>query len=167
MVVSNQAIKRERKREKKATIDKLTNWYMINLAWGILGIVFLRIIESGYNSTNMLLKMPVIMKVFIGVFALVAIALFVCGKFLAAKYKSGFYNYGIFSCVLALVSAWIGFFPQIRNFFAGIIPSAYALDSRWWVSWGIIILIVLYLVVSLIWTSVRIAFIEHGKGKRK
>lgn len=165
MVVSNQAIKRERKREKKATIDKLTNWYMINLAWGILGIVFLRIIESGYNSTNMLLKMPVIMKVFIGVFALIAIALFVCGKFLLAKYKSRFYNYGIFSCVLTLISAWIGFFPQIRSFLAGMFPSLYSLDSRWWVSWGIIILIAVYLVVSLISTSVKIALIEHGKTK--
>ena len=164
MVVSNQTIKREKKREKKATIDRLTNWYMINLAWGILGIVFLRIIESGYNSTDMLLKMPVIMKVLIGVFAIIAVGLFVCGKFVA-KGKSRLYNYSIFSGVLALISAWIGFFPQIRALSLSLVPSLYALDSRWWISWGIIVLIVSYLVIALILTSIKIKFIECGKNK--
>lgn len=166
MVVSNQTIKREKKREKKAAIDRLTNWYMINLAWGILGIVFLRIIESGYNSTDMLLKMPVIMKVFIGVFAIIAIGLFVCGKFLVSKGKTRLYNYSIFSGVLALISAWIGFFPQIKALALSLVPSLDAfLDSRWWFSWGIIVLIVLYLVIALILTSIKIKLIECGKSK--
>ena len=76
---ANQEIKRERNRAKRAQIDKATNGYMINLAWGVLVIILLRFVETGYSG-NMVLSMPVILRVMAGIFAVAAVGLFVCGK---------------------------------------------------------------------------------------
>ncbi len=167
MVATNQKIKKEKKRAKRASIDKLTNWYMINLAWGILAIVILRFIESGYSSPETILVMPVLLKSFLLVFALISVALFLCGKLWLSKYKSRLYNYSIFSAVLAIVSAWIAFYPQIRNVLVSLFPGLYSLDSRWWVSWGLIVLLIVYLIVSLIGVSIKAACIERGTYKSK
>lgn len=160
---SNQEVKREKRRERQVSIDKLTNWYMINLSWGIVGIVALRIIESGYGSADTILQMPIIMKVFAAVFAVCAIALFACGKTGVIKNTSRAYNYAIFTCVAALLSLWIGFFAQIRLLVCKVIPFLYGIDSRWWISWGPIIGIIVYLVLALIWTGIKTAALEKGR----
>ena len=59
---SNQEIKKKKRREKSERIERITNMYMINLSWGILAIVLLRAIESGYGSADMILAMPTVMK---------------------------------------------------------------------------------------------------------
>lgn len=159
---ANQEIKRERNRAKRAKIDKATNWYMVNLAWGILAIILLRFVETGYSGA-MVLTMPVLMKVLSGVFAVLAIGLFVCGKLNILNRKSTFYGYAAFAAALTLGSLWIAFFPSIRNLLGVISPAALSVDSRWWISRGPIILVAVYLVVTLIWTAVRVAKLEKGK----
>lgn len=158
---SNQEMKREKRREKKAALERLTNWYMINLSWGIVGIVALRFVENGFSSADTILIMPTVMKVIAAIFAIVAVALFVCGKTKVLKNTSRCFNYGIFTAVIALVSLEIGFYNKVlivlRNM--NIAPA----DSRWLVSWGFIAAIVAYLVLALIWTGVRIAMVEKGK----
>ena len=160
---ANQEIKRERNRAKKARIDKATNWYMINLAWGILVIILLRFVETGYSGAKVL-TMPTIMKVLSGIFAVSAIGFFVCGKLDVLKKASTFYGYGIFAAALTLGSLWIAFFPAIRNLLGTISPGLLAVDSRWWISKGPIVIVVAYLVVTLIWTAVRVAKLEKGKN---
>ncbi len=159
----NQELKRERKRIKRERIDKATNGYMINLAWGILVIILLRFVESGYSSSNTILQMPAIMKTFAGIFAALAVGLFVCSSKNLLGRRSTFSGYAFFSLVLALGSLWIGFYASIRNVVGAILPSVLNLRSDWWYSKGPIVLVVAYLVVTLIWTAVRVSLIEKGK----
>ncbi len=163
MVAKSQEAKRERNRLKRAKIDSTTNGYMINLAWGVFVIILLRFIESGYMSADTVLTMPILMRTFAGLFAASAIGLFVCGKLNLANCKKRFYGYSAFALVLAIGSLWIGFFSYIRNFFVGINPSLANLDSRWWISRGMITIVAIYLVVTLIMTTVKITLIEKGK----
>lgn len=160
---SNQELKREKRRERQISADKATNRYMINLSWGIVGIVVLRIIEAGFGSADTILQMPTIMKVFAVIFVLLAVALFACGKTGVLKNTQRSYNYALFSLVAAFLSAWIGYYAKIRLVIGKLIPFLYNIDSRWWFSWGPIIGIVVYLVLGLIWTAVRISQIEKGK----
>ena len=158
-----QEIKREKKRLKREKIDKTTNRYMINLAWGVWVIILLRLVESGYTSTDTVLQMPVTMKVFAGIFAAMSVALFICGGKNVLNKKSTFISYGIFTAVLALGSLWIGFYADIRNIIGAVLPSILNIDSRWWISRGPIVIVIAYLVVSLVWTAVKVALIEKGK----
>ncbi len=158
-----QEIKREKKRLKREKIEKTTNQYMINLAWGILVIILLRFVETGYTSMDTVLQMPVTMKVFAGIFAAASIGLFICGAKNVLNKKEVFVGYGIFTAVLALGSLWIGFYSNIRNFLGAVSPGILNIDSRWWVSRGPIVLVVVYLVVTLIWTTIKVALIEKGK----
>ncbi len=158
-----QEVKREKKRIKREQIDKTTNRYMINLAWGVFVIILLRLVESGYTSVDTVLQMPVCMKVFAGIFGVLAIGLFVCGSKNLLMKKTMFYGYSAFSLVMALGSLWIGFYANIRNFIGEISPGILVIDSRWWVSRGPITLVIAYLVVTLVWTAVKVALIEKGK----
>ena len=158
-----QEAKREKNRLKRAKIDSTTNGYMINLAWGVFVIILLRFVETGYLSADTVLTMPVLMKTFAAIFAAVAIGLFACGKINLANHKKKFYRYCAFSAVLAIGSLWIGFFNDIRNFFVGINPAIANVDSRWWISRGMITIVAIYLVVTLILTTVKITLIEKGK----
>ena len=158
-----QEAKREKNRLKRAKIDSTTNGYMINLAWGVFVIILLRFVESGYMSADTVLTMPVLMKVLAGIFAVAAVALFVCGKCDFLESKKRFYGYSAFSLVLAIGSLWIGFFSNIRNFFVALNPALVNLDSRWWISRGMITVVAVYLVVTLITTTVKITLIEKGK----
>lgn len=158
-----QEAKRAKNREKRAKIDKITNGYMINLAWGIFLIILFRFVESGYSSGSTVLMMPILMKVLAAVFAVAAAALFVCGGKNVRGKKSLFMNYGAFAVVLALASLWIGFFPEIRMAIGNINAAVLNVDSRWWISRGPIVLVVVYLVVTLILTAIKIALIEKGK----
>lgn len=161
---ANQEIKRERVRAKREKIEKTTNGYMINLAWGILVIILLRFVENGYSG-DMILVMPTLLKSLAAVFAVCALALFICGKLKLLDKAGVFYAYAAFAVVLALGSLWIGFFPQLRHFFGSFSETALIVDSRWWVSWGPIAVVAVYLVVTLIWTAVKVTLIEKGKIK--
>ena len=163
MVAKSQEAKRERNRLKRAKIDSITNGYMINLSWGVFVIILLRFVESGYMSADTVLTMPVLMKVFAGIFALVAIGLFVCAKLNLIANKKRLYGYSGFSLALAVGSLWIGFFTNVRFFVIEMVPSIAALDSRWWISRGLITVVAVYLVVTLITTTVKITLIEKGK----
>lgn len=155
--------KRERNRAKRAKIDATTNNYMINLAWGVFAIILLRFVESGYSSPDTVLLMPTLMKSLAGVFAVIAVGLFVCGKLNLLGHKNRFYGYSAFGLVLALGSLWIGFYSNIRNLFVEINPAIANIDSRWWISRGLIVAVAVYLVVMLAWTMIKISRIEKGK----
>ncbi len=160
---ASQNIKKEKLRAKRARIDSITNKYMVNLAWGIFVIILLRFVESGFMSADMIASMPLTMKVFAVIFGVLAVGLIVCGKMNVLKKGKTFGGYGLFALVLALGSAWIGFYAKIRNVIGNINPAALNLDSRWWISWGPIIAVVVYLVVTLVVTIIRVAMIDKEK----
>ncbi len=157
---TKQEIKRENKRQKRQKIDKITNLYMINFAWGIFIIILLRFVETGYSSSSTILKMPIIMKTFAAVFAAASIGLLVCGKMNIKNKKDKFYNYFWLLIVMAAASLCIGFYSNIRNLFLNVSPALSNLDSRWWISRGFIVAIAAYLVITLIITAVKVALIE-------
>lgn len=152
---TNQNVKRIRKMEKRATIDKATNWFMINLAWGILAIIILSGIQNKLLINPKAAFTPTI------IFAVLAVGLYVCSKAIKAlKNPKRFFNYAVFSLVIAVVSLYIGLFPQIRNIAGTLFPSILNLDSRVWITRGPITLIAVYLVVAFVLTAIKIAKVE-------
>ncbi len=146
--------------EKRAKIDKATNRFMINLSWGLLGILCLRFVENGFLGSAAA-SMPTVMKVLAGVFAAIAIALALCGKYRVFKNTARTFDYSIFAAVVCVVSLFIGFYAPIRLFLGGISERLLSIDSRWWISRGPITLIVVYLIVDFLWTAFKIAKFEH------
>lgn len=148
---TNQKVKREKKMAKRAKIDKITNRFMINLVWGIVLIIVMLYMQDVLFTRWQIMKYPAI------VFAVAAVALFVCGKLNVIKNKTRAYDYSIFMAVLAICSCIIAYYHKIR------LVVGTGLDSRWWVLWGPIALTLAYLVFSFIWTVVSIAIIERKK----
>lgn len=147
----NQNLKREKKLARKAKIDKATNRFMINLVWGIVLIIALLYMQ------NVLVINPGIMKIPAIVFAVAAVALFVCGKLEIIKNKGRAYDYSVFTAVLTVGSLIIAYYTKIR------LVVGTGLDSRWWVTWAPVTLIVAYLVFAFIWTAVTVARAERNK----
>ncbi len=156
-VKTNQTLKRTKKLEKREKIDKATNWFMINLAWGILAIIVLAGIQNKIMITPKKAFIPAI------IFAVVAVGLFVCGKLKVLKNTKRVNDYAWFSAVITLVSLYIGLYTKIRVIAGGLIPSLLNVDSRVWVGQAPITLIGIYLVVAFVVTTVKIATVERKK----
>ncbi len=147
----NQNLKREKKAEKRRKIDKITNWFMISMSWGILLIIVLLYMQNVLVANPGVLIIPGI------IFALGAIALVVCGKMNVIKNTSRAYNNAIFTAALAVGSFLIAFYPKIR------LVVGTGLDSRWWVTWAPITVILVYLAVAFVLTAVGVARVEKRK----
>lgn len=147
----NQNLKREKKAEKRRKIDKITNWFMISMSWGILLIIVLLYMQNILVANPGVLIIPGI------ILALGAAVLFVCGKLNVIKNTSRAYNNAIFTAVLAVGSFLIAFYPKIR------LVVGTGLDSRWWVTWAPITVILVYLAVAFVLTAVGVARVERKK----
>ena len=73
------AERRAEKHKSEEYKEHLTNWYMINLSWGILGIILLVFYGSLYKGSA-LLYMNTVSWVLTALFAVGGIALFALGK---------------------------------------------------------------------------------------
>lgn len=164
MAVSKSDIeqKRAKRRAKKEKIDRLTNWYMINLSWGVLGFIALGFIESGFANSATVLEMPLIMKVFAAVFFVGAVLLFALGKKGVIKNGRRAKDYSVFLGVLTFISLWIGFYAQIRMAIVSVIPALKDLSSEWWYSRGFRYLLIAYLVVGFIVVTVKTSKAAKG-----
>lgn len=156
-------LKRVKRRERKEKIDKLTNWYMINLSWGILGFIALGFIESGYSNSATVLEMPIIMKILAAVFFVGAAALAMLGKCGIIKNKKRAFDYSAFLGVLTLVSLWIGFYANIRMAAVSLIPALKDIRSEWWYSRGFRYLLAIYLIVGFVVVTVKTSKAAKGK----
>lgn len=155
--------KREKRRAKKEKIDKLTNWYMINLSWGVLGFIAFSFVENLFGSAETVLKAPMIMKILGIVFIVLGVLLFVLGKTNVIKNTKRANDYAIFMGVVALISLIIGFYSNIRNVVIGILPQAAALRSEWWYCWGFRYLLAAYLIIGFIVVTIKTALAAKGK----
>lgn len=148
---TNQNLKREKKLARKAVIDKATNRFMINLVWGIVLIIALLYMQNTLVINPGSMKIPAI------IFAVMAVALFVCGKIGVIKNKGRAYDYAVFTAVLTVGSLIMAYYPKIR------LVVGTSLDSRWWVTWAPITLVLAYLVFAFIWTAITVARVERNK----
>ncbi len=151
---SDVELKRCKRREKKEKIDKLTNWYMINLSWGVVGLIALGFVESAFSGLY-INTVPTVMKVLAALFFVFAAVLFALGKTNVIKNTKRANNYAIFMAVVGLAALWIGFYAKIRNLVVGIIPSLGYLRSEWWYACSIRYVLVAYLVVAFIVITIR------------
>ena len=156
-------LKREKRRAKREKIDKMTNWYMINLTWGVVCFILLGFVENLYGSASTVLTAPFAMKIVGIVLALGAILLFVLGKIGIIKNTKRAYDYAIFVGIAALSSLWIGFYAVIRTAVIGLAPALGALRSEWWYAWGFRYLIAAYLIIAFIVVTVKTALCSKGK----
>jgi len=144
--------KQEQRRVKNAARERLTNWYMINMSWGFLGVILLQLVLNGYNRITFVPNTHILMIDF--VLWIVAGLLFLGGAILfflwfkGGRENSRFLNYSIFTWVCSLVALCISFYAQIRNTLIRMgIPMN--IHSHWRV-WFFMVLIGVWLIVALV-----------------
>ena len=174
-VKTNQEIKRRKKAEKKAKVDKITNWFMINLAWGVFGFIVLRYLEGPLmNDWDDFMTGEIgpvksflgTLAICLGVLAVLLLALRVVLNYKEIKFfktKSRVLNYGIFTAVVAAVVYYLSAYNRIRQFIVGIFPSLVNMDTSFWITGALTYAIGIYLVGAFIYTAVRVALIERKK----
>lgn len=144
----NAAVSRTEKNEH------LTNRFMIQLTWGIVGILALFVIRQGYRSPAVSIYMQPIFWITTGFFAILALLLFTMSRLEKTSHKERFFNYSIFGLVCTLVSLWFALYNQIRPLLEALLvnisgQAGLTLNTFWSIRiplYGII----LYLVAALI-----------------
>ncbi len=167
-VKTNQALKKQRKLEKKAKVEKITNWFMINLAWGVFGFILLR-----YMSNPLITDYDMSLRDTLGVLGIIAavigvalIALRVVLNYKQIKFfkkKRRVLNYGIFTLVIAAVLIYLQNYVDVRNVVCEMIPSMRRFSTYFWITDGLSYAIGIYLLGAFIYTAVRVAIIEKKK----
>ena len=99
---------------RKERNEHLTNWYMINLSFGVLGIILLLFFKSGYNNMSLLPYMKTFSWILTAIFALGAIVVFVLGKSNVIKNMKRAGHYSILLIVCALVALWLALYNDLR-----------------------------------------------------
>lgn len=148
------ADKNERRRLKHEKLEKLTNWYMINLCWGVFAIIILKFIDNGYLSGSTIGIMNPLLWVVTALLAVGAVVVFVLGKKGIIKNFSRAKNYTIFLGVSTIGSLLVVLYPQIRSLLMKVIPALSSVHSSWRVYW-IMIAIVVYLIAAFIYYLVK------------
>ncbi len=147
----------KKKMTQKERNEKLTNWYLINLTWGITGIIVLLLISKGYNNASTILAMQPMMWAFTAIFAIAAIALFAIGK---AKNSARISNYAVFSGICGFVALWVALYNKIRPLLENVVRTVLSNPnltvSSYWNVRIPMIAIAIYLVVSFIWFAIKV-----------
>lgn len=154
------AEKNRRLKEREDKREKLTNWYMINLSFGILAIIVILILGNMYKSGATLVYTQLMSWILTAVFAVGAIVLFVLGKSGKIKNKTRSYHYAEFLGVCALGSLWLALYNKIRLFAENALivitgNSNLTINSHWNTR-VLIIGIVLYLVIGFVYYIVKL-----------
>ena len=140
--------------------EHLTNWYMINLCWGIAGIFVLILLYYGYNNVNTILAMQPMMWVFVGLFAAGAAVVWILGKTGVIKNTKRANHYAIFLIICLLAALWLALYNHIRPVLencARIILNRPELTvSSYWNVWLLMIAIGIYLVGAFIYYVIKV-----------
>lgn len=122
--------KQEVRRHKDAAREKLTNWYMINMTWGFVGILALVFIMNAYNAVRIwpaehTLGANITLWILAGLFAIGGGALF--SLWLKNnKAKDRFLGGAKLAWILSVVTILFVFAPQIGG---AIAPTLRAADG--------------------------------------
>ena len=155
--------KKERNRARSEARERLTNWYMLQMAYGFVGVIVLHFIGNWYNmfhkpwiqigGMSHLTYMDLAMFITATVFALGGgVLLYLWFK--SGKEKSRFFNYAIFSWVITIVAVLISFYAQIRNVLMSMGLPLGGVHSNWKV-WFFMSLIGIWLVVGFVYYLFR------------
>lgn len=150
--------KNANKISKRERNDRLTNWYLINLCWGIIGFLALVFVKKGYSSGDTIGIMEPLMWSLVVFFALATVILFAIGK----KLKNGkrAINYSIFMLVCTLVSLWLALYnvirPVLENAAQIVLGNPSLTVGTFWNVWIPMIGIGAYLIVAFIWFAIKV-----------
>lgn len=149
---------RERRRES------LTNWYMINLSFGLLAIVIVLLIGNLYRVGTTVIYTQIMAWSLTGVFAAAAVLLIILAKCGVIKAKKRAYNYSIFMGVCALGALWLALYNKIRFYVEIALQkitgnAALTIGSHWNIR-VIVIGIIVYLVIGFIYYIVKLSRIK-------
>lgn len=140
--------------------EHLTNWYMVNLGWGIAGILALTFIYKGYRSVQTILAMQPLMWILTGIFAVGAGVVFLLGYTGKIKNQLRARNYGILLVVCALVGLWLALYNRIRPVLEtcarAILRRPELTVNSYWNVRIPMIAIGVYLVAGFIWLAVKL-----------
>ncbi len=150
--------KNEKRIQRKRKKEKLTNQFMIQLSYGLLGIVILYAMTSLYKNVSTLPYMYYINWIIFGIFTVLAVALIWIG---AVKKSSRFKNYGCMFVGCSLVALWMSLYNHIRPILQELLikltgNSDLYIYSHWQTRLPMIAIII-YLVISFIIYCVRVA----------
>lgn len=153
----------QRNIQKHNEKERLTNMYMIQMTYGILGVILLRYLQAGYSYIHRSpwnTVIPVGMLILIVLFAAGAgtlALLFSLGK---VENVSRAKNYTIFLCALTLVAMWIRFYNQLYGAVYKIIPAVSRVNSQFGQFYLLMCGIGLYLVIEFVVYTVRISRVK-------
>lgn len=154
------AEKNRRMRERAQKREKLTNWYMINLCYGILAIIAIVIIRELYYTPATVLHMQAVTWIMTAVFAVAAILVFVLGKTNKIKNYTRARNYSILLGVCTLGSLWLAAYNKIRLYsetaLQNITGNTSLTINSHWNTRILIIAVVLYLIISFIYYLIKL-----------
>ncbi len=150
--------KNEARKQRRAEKDRLTNQFMIQLSYGVLGIVILYTISSLYKNINTLVYMNIVTWVLFGIFAVASIVMIITG---AIKKLSRVKNYGYMFIACSIVSLWLSLYNPIRPIMQSALRNITGNDalsiSSMWNTRIPMIAIVIYLVVAFIVYCVKVS----------
>lgn len=154
------AEKNKMRAERERRRESLTNWYMINLSFGLLAIIVVLLMNNLYRVGTTLVYTQIMSWCLVGVFAAAAIVLFVLGKRGVIRKKKRAYHYAEFMGVCALVSLWLALYNKIRYYaeiaLVKITGNESLTISSYWNIRVIIIGIIAYLVIGFIYYIVKL-----------
>ncbi len=147
-------------KEREDRREKLTNWYMINLSFGILAIIVLLFLRNVYYNGATIAYAQPMSWILTAVFAVGAIALFILGKSGKIKNTPRAYHYAKFLGVCGLASLWLALYNKIRYFaenaLISITGNASLTISSYWNIRVLIIGIAAYLIIGFIYYIVKL-----------
>lgn len=150
----------ETKITKRERNEKLTNRYMVQLTWGIVGILIFILVYRACLKPSTLVMVQPFAWVMTAVFPISAIVLTFLGKSGVIKNKSRAYNYAIFTGVCTFFALWLALFNKLRMVLESlartILNNPNIMVSSYWNVRIPIILIVAYLVISFIVFAIKV-----------
>lgn len=146
---------------REAKRESLTNWYMINLSFGILAMIVLLLWGNMYKQASTLKYANPLTWTFTGVFALAGLIVFILGKAKKIKNAKRANHYAIFLGVCALSSLWLSLYNKIRYFAENILARMYDGNTPFTINshWNINVLfigIAAYLIIGFIYYVIKL-----------
>ena len=147
----------QRRIQKHDRKEQLTNMYMIQMTYGIAGVILLRYLQAGYSYIHRSpwnQVIPMGMLILVAAFAAGAGVLALLFAFGKIKNTSRAKNYIVFLCVLTLVTMWIRFYTEIRWQIIKIFPKALP-NSDFGQFYLLMIAIGIYLVIGFVVYAIK------------
>lgn len=157
MAKKKNSVKRANKTQSFDYKEHITNRYMIQLSFGILGIILLLMFGKFYKTPSILVHMQTITYVMTAIFCVACLVMLYFGK---KKDSSRLCNYSVLMIVCGGVTLWLSVFnkvrPMIQNVLRTISGNELLSVNSYWNVRVPIVLIVAYLVVAFVIYYIRL-----------